>query len=54
MMYVQIPRTGFRELTVVQLGIHLPPSAVAGSSKLSAEEKGVRERVFWSAMIWDK
>lgn len=36
------------------LGIHLSPSEVAGASNLSPEEQATRDRLFWTAFIWDK
>ncbi|GFZ47574.1 hypothetical protein JCM24511_05318 [Saitozyma sp. JCM 24511] len=36
------------------LGIHLAPDSIEGISGLSPEEKHIRERLFWSAVIWDK
>ena len=38
----------------VQLGVHLPLEKVAGSSRLSAEDKDVRTKLYWSAFVWDK
>ncbi|KAK7989384.1 hypothetical protein PG989_009699 [Apiospora arundinis] len=36
------------------LGIHLAPENVAGVSDLSYEERATRDRLFWSAFVWDK
>ncbi|KAL1413689.1 hypothetical protein Q8F55_001469 [Vanrija albida] len=36
------------------LGIHLPWENVPGSSRIPAEEKAARDRLFWSAFMWDK
>jgi hypothetical protein len=37
-----------------QLGIHLAPDKVVGASHLSDEELATRDRLFWTAFIWDK
>ncbi|KAH7030573.1 fungal-specific transcription factor domain-containing protein [Microdochium trichocladiopsis] len=39
---------------IQDLGVHLAPSEVAGSSSLSLEEQATRDRLFWAAFIWDK
>ncbi|KAK8124555.1 fungal-specific transcription factor domain-containing protein [Apiospora kogelbergensis] len=36
------------------LGIHLAPENVAGVSNLSYEDRATRDRLFWSAFVWDK
>ncbi|QKX60436.1 uncharacterized protein TRUGW13939_07581 [Talaromyces rugulosus] len=36
------------------LGIHLAPEKVVGASYLSFEEQATRDRLFWSAFVWDK
>ncbi|WOO84331.1 putative transcriptional regulatory protein [Vanrija pseudolonga] len=36
------------------MGLHLPVSDDAASLRLSAEDRDMRNRVFWSAYIWDK
>ncbi|KAK8138797.1 fungal-specific transcription factor domain-containing protein [Apiospora sp. TS-2023a] len=36
------------------LGIHLAPEKVAGVSDLSYEDRATRDRLFWSAFVWDK
>ncbi|KAK8049385.1 hypothetical protein PG994_011115 [Apiospora phragmitis] len=36
------------------LGIHLAPENVAGVSDLSYEDRATRDRLFWSAFVWDK
>lgn len=37
-----------------KLGIHLAPEKLAGASSLSFEEQATRDRLFWTAFIWDK
>ncbi|KAH8897668.1 hypothetical protein GQ53DRAFT_449273 [Thozetella sp. PMI_491] len=39
---------------IEDLGIHLAPEKLAGSSSLSFEEQATRDRLFWTAFIWDK
>ncbi len=51
------PTLSYREdsrLITGQLGIHLAPGKVVGSSSLSFEEQATRDRLFWTAFIWDK
>ncbi|KAK8056456.1 fungal specific transcription factor [Apiospora rasikravindrae] len=39
---------------IQDLGIHLVPEKVAGVSGLSYEDRATRDRLFWSAFVWDK